>query len=166
MTAAKPRRSLLFVPADRPDRVRKAFASDADAIAIDLEDGVSLDRKAEARAALRETMGDLDFNGKECFLRINGLTTVDCLHDLLLVAELEQKPHVIIAPKVESGRELALLDAWLSQLEPAGAEPIRIAAALESAEGFFRAAEIARSSRRLTAILFGGGDLSGQIGCP
>ncbi|HEY8449201.1 MAG TPA: CoA ester lyase, partial [Bacillota bacterium] len=60
----------------------------------------------------------------------------------------------------------ALLDAWLSQLEPAGAEPIRIAAALESAEGLFRAAEIARSSPRLTAILFGGGDLSGQIGCP
>ena len=34
-------RSYLFVPADRPERDAKALASAADAVIVDLEDGVS-----------------------------------------------------------------------------------------------------------------------------
>ena len=45
-------RSLLFVPADRPDRFQKAAASGADAIILDLEDSVAPANKAAARAAL------------------------------------------------------------------------------------------------------------------
>ena len=45
-------RSLLFVPGDRPDRMAKAAASGADALILDLEDAVTLERKAEARAAV------------------------------------------------------------------------------------------------------------------
>lgn len=46
-------RSILFVPADRPDRCAKALASGADAVCIDLEDAVPRARKAAGRAALR-----------------------------------------------------------------------------------------------------------------
>jgi len=42
-------RSLLFVPGDRPDRFRKATASGAHQVIIDLEDAVSLTTKNNAR---------------------------------------------------------------------------------------------------------------------
>ena len=47
-------RSLLFVPGDRPDRMAKALASGADAVILDLEDSISLEHKAVARAAVAE----------------------------------------------------------------------------------------------------------------
>ena len=42
----------LFVPADRPDRVEKALASDAHAVIVDLEDGVAPEAKEAARGNL------------------------------------------------------------------------------------------------------------------
>ena len=45
-------RSLLFVPADAGAKLDKAMASGADAVIVDLEDSISPERKAQARAAL------------------------------------------------------------------------------------------------------------------
>jgi citrate lyase subunit beta/citryl-CoA lyase len=39
----------LFVPGDKPKMMAKAFASDADAVILDLEDAVSEQNKADAR---------------------------------------------------------------------------------------------------------------------
>ena len=44
----------LFVPADRPERWKKAFAAGADAVILDLEDAVVASAKPDARRALRE----------------------------------------------------------------------------------------------------------------
>ena len=46
-------RSWLYVPGHRPDRVRKALASAADAVVIDLEDAVPAAAKDEARRSTR-----------------------------------------------------------------------------------------------------------------
>lgn len=46
-------RSILFVPADRPDRFAKALGSGADAVCFDLEDAVAPQRKEAGRAGLR-----------------------------------------------------------------------------------------------------------------
>ncbi len=46
--------TLLYVPGDRPERFAKAVASGADAVILDLEDGVALSRKAYARTAVRD----------------------------------------------------------------------------------------------------------------
>jgi citrate lyase subunit beta/citryl-CoA lyase len=45
-------RSLLFVPADRPERFEKAAASHADALVLDLEDSVAPEKKAAGRASI------------------------------------------------------------------------------------------------------------------
>lgn len=42
-------RTLLFVPADRGARIATACATDADAVAVDLEDAVAASAKAAAR---------------------------------------------------------------------------------------------------------------------
>jgi citrate lyase subunit beta / citryl-CoA lyase len=72
-------RTLLFVPGDRPDRVAKALRSGADAVIVDLEDGVAEARKEEARAALGGAAAAAargDAHGDPALLvRINGLDT-------------------------------------------------------------------------------------------
>ena len=52
-------RSMLFVPASRPDMIEKALNSAADAVCIDLEDSVAPADKPAARAnvALRRGIG-------------------------------------------------------------------------------------------------------------
>lgn len=47
----RPVLTLLYVPGDRPDRVGKALASDADVVIVDLEDAVAPAAKDAARAA-------------------------------------------------------------------------------------------------------------------
>lgn len=54
MTRSMVWRSILFVPADRPERHAKALAAGADAICIDLEDSVPPARKDDARRAVAQ----------------------------------------------------------------------------------------------------------------
>jgi citrate lyase subunit beta/citryl-CoA lyase len=65
-------RSLLFVPADRPERLAKAAASGADALIIDLEDSVAAERKDAGLAAIAEWLTG-DRAGVTTFVRVNPL---------------------------------------------------------------------------------------------
>jgi citrate lyase subunit beta/citryl-CoA lyase len=60
----------LFMPGHRPEWFRKAAASAADALIIDLEDAVPPDARQAARAALTT-----DFTEKPLIVRINGFGT-------------------------------------------------------------------------------------------
>lgn len=159
------RRSLLFVPAHQPGRIQDALQSQADAVVIDLEAAVTEGEKARAREILSQVLADLDTGDKELFLRINTLGTLNSIHDLAFLASLPRLPDTIILPTVESPREVQLLASWLDEMEKPGQEPAGIAVILESAQGMFQAAEIAKASQRVTAVIFGGGDFSQQIGC-
>jgi citrate lyase subunit beta / citryl-CoA lyase len=57
--AVQPYRSLLFVPAHKPEWVAKAIEAGADAIILDLEDAVPEDAKADARAMLRDEIDEI-----------------------------------------------------------------------------------------------------------
>ena len=67
-------RSLLFVPADRPERFAKALATGADAIILDLEDSVSLERKLAAREAVAAFLGA----PREAAATFLGVCTINC----------------------------------------------------------------------------------------
>ena len=60
------RRSLLFVPANRPELFDKALAGPADMICIELEDGVGLEQKDVARENMLTLLAGLsaDNTGK------------------------------------------------------------------------------------------------------
>ena len=64
-------RSVLFFPADRPERYQKALATGSDAVCIDLEDAVGPDRKDEARAAALELLRQPPPERTSRLLRIN-----------------------------------------------------------------------------------------------
>ena len=72
---------------------------------------------------------------------------------------------VLIVPKARTARDVWWVDVLLTQLETKLGLTRRIGleVLIEEAEGLANAAEIARSSDRLEAIIFGAGDLSASL---
>jgi citrate lyase beta subunit len=152
----RPRRCLLFMPGDDLKKIQKGIRLGVDAIVMDLEDGVALKRKAEARVTIATTLRDLPFGRSERVVRINpigsGLEQAD------LDAVLSQRPDSILLPKVEHAGHIQ----WLAETI---ADPsVRLLALIETARGVVNLREIAAASDRLDALIFGAEDLAGDIG--
>lgn len=141
--------SLLFVPGSTPGRFAKALASDADMVCIDLEDAVAADSKAEARAA---AVGAI---GPRVAIRINGVTTDDGMADLQALAAAPSLPDLVLLPKVESVDDVAIARHHLP-----GAALVPL---IETARGI-RLAHAIGQAPGVVAMMFGGGDLSGELG--
>src|SRR5262245_32190712 len=105
-------RSMLFVPATRPERFAKAAASGADAVIVDLEDAVPLPEKGAARAAAVAHLVRAGATPLRC-IRTNGLRTPDGLRDVLALVDAGAVPDLVVVPKVESADELDVLDGVL-----------------------------------------------------
>ena len=68
-------RSWLFVPADDEAKLAKAWAAGADAVILDLEDSVVLERKVHARTLAHGfLMDERRREGPQVWVRINPLT--------------------------------------------------------------------------------------------
>ncbi|MGB9905198.1 MAG: HpcH/HpaI aldolase/citrate lyase family protein [Desulfotomaculales bacterium] len=160
----KPFRSILFTPGSDPAKIRKAFATEADAVALDLEDAVAPERKNTARENIKEFLSGF-FPTLPFFIRVNNVFSSDILKDLQTIAGLPAAG--IMLPKVESGEEVRYVD-WLLTLLDKERETtpghLRIIPFVESALGLERAEEIARSTRRVLCLAFGGNDYTADIG--
>ncbi|MBI2291305.1 MAG: CoA ester lyase, partial [Betaproteobacteria bacterium] len=60
-----------MVPVTDAERVGQAWRHNADAITLDLEDGVAAARKAEARGLIRAAIAPTGQGAAEVFLRVN-----------------------------------------------------------------------------------------------
>lgn len=156
----RPRRSLLFVPADRPDRILKAATLPADAVIIDLEDGVDLSRKDEARRAAAEALANVDFGDREVILRTNSPDSEYFAADFEALLALERLPDTVMIPKVETPGDLAGIAARLDER----GIPCRLIPCVESARAVLAAPAIAQAGGRNTGLMFGGFDFSADIG--
>ena len=156
------RRSWLFTPATRPDRFARAGEAGADVLIIDLEDAVAPGDKDRARAAALAHLDAGRGTAPIQALRVNGLRTRAGLDDLRLLLESRTGPDAVILPKVETPDEPRLADAWLAE----AGSPAALVALVESARGVEAAPEIARSTPRLSALMFGAADLAADLGAP
>lgn len=159
------RRSLLFMPGDSLRKIEKATHLPTDSIIMDLEDGVALSRKAEARVAVVEALRALDFGGRERLVRINpvgsGLETAD------LEAVAASQPDGLVIPKVESAAQVQRISQALASAEQAHAwapGAVRLLVIVETALGVMNVREIAGADERVDALMFGAEDLAGDIG--
>jgi citrate lyase beta subunit len=162
-------RSMLFVPASRPAMIAKAAASAADAVCIDLEDSVTPGEKAASRSHVVRALQELDFGGRVRIVRINALDTSFAYRDLVEVIEdAGDRVDVVMVPKVGSPGDVAFVDRLLGQIEShrGFTHTIGIEAQIENAHGFLYAREIAGSSPRLEALIFGPGDFAASMGMP
>ena len=160
-TKIKPRRSLLFIPANRPDRFEKALASGADMVCLELEDGVAQGEKELAR----ENMVAF-FNARsslpvypEILVRINAPEEPIGKADLEAVLNLACKPTALMIPKVRRADDVTELDKKLA----AAAPDMAIYLLIETAEALEYASTIAVASQRIKMLLFGGVDLAAEL---
>lgn len=149
-------RSYLYVPAIEPRRMERALASDADAIVLDLEDSVPLDRKDEACRAARDFL--LGMPPKPTFVRVNAFNSG------LLKADIEAVACEGLAgvrlPKAENSNHVRFV---LGQLRQHGCD-VPIVPIIESALGVERAVEIASADHDVAAMAMGEADLRLDLG--
>ncbi len=147
-------RSLLFVPGDRPDRMAKAAALDADALILDLEDSVTLAAKPAARAAIATFLAEP--RHQLLFVRINPLDSGLAADDLAAV--LGARPDGIVLPKAEGGASLAALDTHLA------GDMLILPIATETPAAVFAMGSYGGVSERLCGLTWGAEDLPAAIG--
>ena len=145
MSGAPPPRSYLFVPANRPDRFPKAYASGADAVIVDLEDAVPPTERIAARANLARWLSP----GHPVLIRVNGAATEWFRDDIAICA----MPGVagVVLPKAESAEDLA------------GIPHSNLLPIVESARGFWNVPALARAPN-VRRLLFGSLDFQLDLG--
>lgn len=162
-------RSMLFVPASRPDMIAKAARSEADAVCIDLEDAVAPDEKERSRAAVADALTMLDFGSRTRIVRVNALDTKWTYRDVIEVVEgAGGFVDLIMLPKARGAADVHFIDQLLTQVEARTGLPHRIGieAQIETALGFTNLREIASASPRLEALIFGMGDYAASMHMP
>jgi citrate lyase subunit beta/citryl-CoA lyase len=163
MGTPRARRSELATPASSERMCEKAPTSGADLVFLDLEDACAPVAKEGARATAVAALTGQDWGRTVRAVRINGIETPWCHGDIVeVVTGAREALDVLIVPKARTARDVWWVDVLLTQLETKLGLRKRIAleVLIEESEGLANAAEIARASDRLEAIIFGAGDLS------
>ena len=158
------RRALLYMPGDDWKKITKALTLSVDCICMDMEDGVALNHKADARATIAKALKELEFGASEKLARINsvgsGLETDD------IQAVLPYRPDGIVLPKVESLQQVQWGSLIIESAELDNSWPvnsIRMLVGVETPKGILNLNEIA-THPRLDGIIFGGEDFAASIG--
>lgn len=141
----------LFVPGDRADRFGKAAASGTDAVVLDLEDGVTLEKKDAARRAVASH----GITGIPVIVRVNPLGSDAATADLAAIKSTAFS--AVMVAKAESAMQLQDLASSL----PPG---VVILPLIETAAGLAAARAIA-AVPSVSQLCFGSIDLALDLGC-
>lgn len=158
------RRTMLYLPGNNPNMLLRGHLFKPDGLILDLEDAVAMREKDAARILVRDVLRQGQFGDCEVTVRINGMDTSHWKDDLEAV--VPAGIHGIRVPKVEDPKDMVLLDETLSEIETRAGVPLGktlIFCLLETAKGIWRAYEIATASKRVTAIIPGGEDLTADL---
>lgn len=159
------RRSVLFMPGSSWRILEKGEKTGADTAILDLEDAVSPEMKKEARALVARALRTVDFGPTERVVRINPLDGPYGKEDLAIA--VEGRPDAILLSKVNSAQEVIYLEELLLKEEKRvdlPLEGLRLMAMIETPSGVLASGEIAVSSCRLEALVFGHADLAAELG--
>jgi|SRR5437660_803309 len=146
------RRTWLFVPGADVAAHRAAARSGADVIVLELEDFTPPELRAKARALSALAFALWRKSGAIAAVRINPLEA-DGIDDLAGI----EPPDVLMMSKVATPEQVQRLEA----AAPPGAE---LVPNIESAAGLLRTAEIARASKRISALLVASEDMVADLG--
>jgi citrate lyase subunit beta/citryl-CoA lyase len=154
----QPRRSVLYVPADKPRAIAKARTLPADAVIFDLEDSVAPEAKGAAREALREALAEP--LPCEVAVRINGLDTEWATEDMLTAIAVGAG--AVLVPKVDGPGAVSTVAEALDQAD--ALDSTEIWAMIETPAALLHLAAIAGLADDpqvpLAAFVIGTNDLS------
>ncbi|MFF3377807.1 HpcH/HpaI aldolase/citrate lyase family protein [Streptomyces sp. NPDC002680] len=152
--------SWIIAPAAGGAPFRTAQTLQADVALVDLEDSLAPELKQLGRERAEQIFTEPTAGAGTLGIRINPLTTVDGIRDLVAIERYVKKPEVILVPKVESAREVEVVAGCLDR---AGHTP-QIYALLETPKGIEKASCVAKAER-LAGLFFGPGDFARLLGC-
>lgn len=161
MTAAsdRPRRSALYLPASNEKAIAKARTLPCDVVILDLEDAVSPEMKAAARAAAIAAVAEGGFGHREVAIRANGLDTEWGADDLAAIAA--SGADAVLVPKVGSPADICRYHDALATA-PAS---MQLWAMIETCEAVFNLEPMAATaaSTRLSLWIMGTNDLAKEM---
>ena len=162
------KRSWMFVPGHRQKMIDKALGLNADAVMLDIEDGVAPSEKDTARKLIAEGLGRERLRRSPArFVRINAIGHERMAADLEAV--LRPGLDGLVLPKVETPEEVLKVAAILKEREPAVKVErggVKFLVAIESPKGLLNAPAIAASTDRVIGLMFGAEDYGRELGLP
>jgi len=153
------------MPGDDRRKIEKATTLGVDCICMDMEDGVAITRKPEARAVIAQAMKDLDFGTSERCIRINSFGSGFEKFDL--AAAVATNPDAIVVPKIDTAQQVRSISEYIEMYEISSRMnigSIRLLVGVETAKGILNLKEIAEADKRLEAIIFGAEDFAASAG--
>ncbi len=159
----KVRRSFIFTPGLNPEMFPKALASGADMVCIELEDGIAIKDKDEARKNTINALKTLEVkNDVELVVRVNCQRTKPGLLDLEAFISSKLKVKALMLPKVKTPDEITFIDDLLSDCNL----DTDLHVIMETNEALENIYDIAHSSKRIVALYFGGVDMAAELRVP
>lgn len=159
-------KSFMFLPAHNTKFLDKAIESEADALILDLEDGVPQIKKNDARRNI-VTYGRCDKlkKRKNIFVRINPINTDEFVYDIdeLTIEAVDG----FMPSKIETAEDIEFIDKLLLFYEKKhnlSKNKYKLAPLIETAKALDNISKIAKASNRIVALCLGGEDYLNDIG--
>jgi len=154
--------SRLYLPGNTPSLMINAGIHAPDAIILDLEDGVAVHKKHEARYLVRNALRNVSFMGVERMVRINQVPAG--LDDLAFI--IPHHVHTVVVPKCESPDQIAAVNERIEMLRSAHGitHPVWLIPIIESALGVIKAFDIAQAADNVIALAIGLEDYTADLG--
>jgi citrate lyase subunit beta/citryl-CoA lyase len=157
-------RSLLFVPGNSEQLIKKAATTQADALILDLEDSVVNSAKQEARDVSCKMIKSGILAKHHVFVRMNDLESGHLEADFSQLC-LEGVTGYVI-PKSYTSRDIVSYDNLLTKFETKSKFPrnhFKLIPLIETASAVLHAEDICRASERIIAIAFGSEDFCADL---
>ena len=159
----KVRRSFIFTPGLNPEMFPKALASGADMVCIELEDGIAIKDKDEARKSTINALKTLEVkNDVELVVRVNCQRTKPGLLDFEAFISSKLRVKALMLPKVKTPDEIIFIDDLLTDCNL----DTDLHVIMETNEALENIYDIAHSSKRIVALYFGGVDMAAELRVP
>ena len=159
----KVRRSFIFTPGLNSEMFPKALASGADMVCIELEDGIAIKDKDEARKNTINALKNLKINNDvELVVRVNCQRTKPGLLDLEAFISSKLNVKALMLPKVKTPDEITFIDDLLTDCNM----DTDLHVIMETNEALENIYDIAHASKRIVALYFGGVDMAAELRVP
>lgn len=156
------RRSFIFCPGNKPDMIPKALNSGADMVCIDLEDAIIPEHKDISRSSTIRAFEDISVpNGVETLIRINDVNSKDGKADIKAILQSNNTASGLMLPKIQNVNEIIDLEKQIKLVN----KNLNLHIIIETNKALENAWLIAQSSPLIKSLLFGGVDMSADLGC-
>jgi len=142
--------------------IPKALSSGADMVCIDLEDAIIPEHKSISRDSTVKAFENLlSPKDVETLIRINDVNSKDGIEDINAILNSKNTATGLMLPKIQSVEEVQNLEKQIIESK----KNLNLHIIIETNMGLENSWSIAHSSPLIKSLLFGGVDMSADLGC-